>query len=334
MNMRKFACFLPAFLFCVWVFAQNDTTYADRLGFPKGARVVILHVDDAGMSYDSNEGVVQAISQGVARSTSVMMPCPWVPGFVHWLKEHPNTDAGLHLTLTSEWRDYRWTALSGKPKVPGLIDTEGAMWHSVEEVVKHASPDEVETEIRAQIERAKSMGFEPTHMDSHMGTLFALPAFTQRYIKLSIEYHIPVMFPGGHSTLIAQQLKALAVDLQQAQAVGRALWAAGLPVIDDIENNSYSWSLPAGVEATDENLRKYKTQFYINALKSVKPGITYVIMHCTATTPVFQKISDSGPTRRGDLLAMTNPELKSFLDKEGIIVTTFRELSERRAKLK
>ena len=129
-------------------------------------------------------------------------------------------------------------------------------------------------------------------------------------------------------------MKALAVDLQQTRAVGKALWAAGLPVIDDIENNSYGWSLPAGVEATDENLRKYKTQFYINALKSVKPGITYVIMHCTATTSVFQKISDSGPTRRGDLLAMTNPELKSFLDKEGIIVTTFRELAERRAKLK
>ena len=94
--------------------------------------------------------------------------------------------------------DYRWTALSGKLKVPGLIDTEGAMWHSVEEVVKHASPDEVEAEIRAQIERAKAMGFEPTHMDSHMGTLFAFPAFTQRYIKLGIEYHIPVMFPGSH----------------------------------------------------------------------------------------------------------------------------------------
>jgi hypothetical protein len=57
-------------------------------------------------------------------------------------------------------------------------------------------------------------------------------------------------------------------------------------------------------------------------------------MHCTATTEVFSKISDSGATRRGDLLAMTNPELKAFLEKEGIIVTTFRELSERRAKLK
>jgi len=334
MNMRKLTACLSLLICCAQLLAQSDSTYAERLGFPKGARVVILHVDDAGMSYDSNEGVFNAISNGVAKSTSVMMPCPWVPGFVHWLKEHPNADAGLHLTLTSEWKDYRWSALSGKPKVPGLIDTEGAMWHSVEEVVKHASPDEVETEIRAQIDRSKVMGFQPTHMDSHMGTLFAFPAFTEKYIKLGIEYHIPIMFPGGHSTLIAQQMKSLAVDLQQARAVGKMLWSAGLPVIDDIENNSYTWTLPPGVEATDENLRKYKTQFYMNALKSVQPGITYVIMHCTATTEVFSKISDSGATRRGDLLAMTNPELKAFLEKEGIIVTTFRELSERRAKLK
>src|SRR5690349_9057588 len=84
----------------------TDSTYAERLGFPKGAKVVILHVDDAGMSWDSNEGVITALTKGVANSTSVMMPCPWVPQFVHFLKEHPQIDAGLHLTLTSEWKEY------------------------------------------------------------------------------------------------------------------------------------------------------------------------------------------------------------------------------------
>jgi hypothetical protein len=192
----------------------------------------------------------------------------------------------------------------------------------------------VETEMRAQIDKARTMGFEPTHMDSHMGTLFASPAFTQRYIKLAIEYHIPIMFPGGHNTLIAYQLKALKVDMDQTRQGGKMLWAAGLPVIDDLHNDSYGWSLPKGVALNDENLRKYKTQYYINALKQIKPGITYVIMHCTATTEVFSKISDSGPTRRGDWLAMTSPELKAFIQKEGIIVTTFRELMERRSKLK
>jgi chitin disaccharide deacetylase len=77
-------------------------TYAEKLGYPKGAKVVILHVDDVGMSYDSNIGAIRATEEGVATSMSVMMPCGWVSGFVHHLKKHPKVDAGLHLTLTSE----------------------------------------------------------------------------------------------------------------------------------------------------------------------------------------------------------------------------------------
>lgn len=115
---------IAAFLFFShYLHAQNiPLTFAERLGYPKGARVVIVHVDDVGMSFDSNEGAINAMSKGIATSCSVMMPCPWVPAYVHYLKEHPTTDAGLHLTLTSEWDNYRWPPLSGKPAVPGLVD--------------------------------------------------------------------------------------------------------------------------------------------------------------------------------------------------------------------
>src|ERR1700722_2773914 len=90
---------LPGYLMA----QRPDSTYADRLGFPNGSRVLILHVDDAGMSFDSNEGAEMALTKGVSTSVSVMIPCPWVPGFVQFLKTHPEIDAGLHLTLTSEW---------------------------------------------------------------------------------------------------------------------------------------------------------------------------------------------------------------------------------------
>ena len=325
--------FLAASLSFFGVHAQ-DSTYAEKLGFPKGKKVVIFHVDDVGMSLDANHGAIEAMEKGVATSCSIMMTCPWVPGYFHYLKDHPNTDAGLHLTLTSEWKDYRWGPLSGKPAVPGLVDKEGAMWASVEEVVKNATGDEVEKEIRAQVERALQMGFKPTHMDSHMGTLFATPDFIQRYVKVGMEYKIPIMLPGGHNTLVMEQMKSTAADMQTARMVGKALWQAGLPVIDDLHNNSYAPHLPDGVKPTSENLRKYKTQFYIDALKSLQPGITYVIMHCIKPTEVFPYISDSGPIREADFLAMTNPELKKFIEKEGIILTTMRELMERRAKLK
>lgn len=314
--------------------AQTETTFAEKLGYPKGAKVIILHVDDIGMSYDSNEGLVEAMTKGVANSCSIMMPCPWVPGFVHYMKEHPGIDAGLHLTLTSEWKDYRWPPLSGKPKVPGLTDAEGAMWRGVQDVVGHATADEVETEIRAQVDRARTMGFEPTHLDSHMGTLFATPAFTERYLKVGVEYKIPVMFPGGHNTLIAQEMKNSASDLQVARMTGKKLWDAGLPVLDDLYADTYGWKLPEGTAPTDDNLRRFKTKKYIELLQSVKPGITMIIMHCTQTSEIFQYISDSGPVRRGDLLAMTDPELKKYIKKEGIILTTWKEMKERRDKLK
>ena len=313
--------------------AQNDSTYAERLGFPKGKKVVILHVDDVGMSFDSNKGAIEALTKGVANSCSVMMPCAWVPEFVHYWKEHPQLDAGLHLTLTSEWKAYRWGPLSGKPKVPGLVDEEGALWPSVSAVVNHASADEVETEIRAQLDRALIMGFKPTHLDSHMGTLFATPGFVQRYVKLGIESKIPVMFPGGHNTLIAPQVSATGMDMEQVRATGKTLWDAGLPVLDDLHNESYGWKPTAGTKTDKTTIQKQKTAYYISALKSLKPGLTMVIMHCTNPTEVFSSISDSGLTRKADLLAMINPVLKQYIQQEGIILTTWRELMERRQKL-
>jgi predicted glycoside hydrolase/deacetylase ChbG (UPF0249 family) len=328
---NRFVFVLVSLLFAMISFAQADTTFAERLGYPKGKKVVILHVDDVGMSFDSNKGAIDALTKGVANSCSVMMPCAWVPAFVHFLKQHPETDAGLHLTLTSEWKDYRWIPLSGQSKVPGLTDTEGAMWPSVQEVASHASGDEVETEIRAQIERALKMGFKPTHLDSHMGTLFATPDFIQRYLKVGMEYKIPVMFPGGHNTLISKQTS---IDMEQLRAIGKMLWNAGLPVLDDLHNESYEWTLPKGIKATKNTIQKEKTMYYIKAMDSLKPGITMVIMHCTDPTEVFPYISNSGIIREGDLLAMLSPDLKKYIQTQGIILTTWRELMERRTNLK
>lgn len=314
--------------------AQIDETYAVKLGYPKGAKVLILHVDDAGMSFDSNEGTITAMTKGVANSCSVMMPCPWVPGFIHFLKEHKNVDAGLHLTLTSEWKDYRWVPLAGKTAVPGLTDPEGSMWRGVPDVVQQATADEVEREIRAQIDRAITMGFIPTHIDSHMGTLFATPAFLERYVKVGIEKKIPVMLPGGHNTLIQSQMKAPDAQVQQLRQIGALLWSGGLPVLDDLHNESYNWKIPDSIKNNDNKIQAFSTAKYIAAIKTLKPGITMMIMHCTAPTAVFPYISDSGPVRKGDLLAMTDPAFKMALLKEGIVLTTWREMKERRDKVK
>ena len=213
----------------------DEPTYAERLGWPPGSKVVIFHVDDAGMSHDSNRGAIEAVEKGLATSMSIMFPCPWTTEIVRYVKEHPKVDAGIHLTLTSEWRDYRWGPLSGKKQVPGLVDQDGYLWHDVLKVMATAKADEVETEIRAQLEQCRMMGLRPTHLDTHMGTVFARPDFLQRYVDIGIETGIPVMLPAGHMQNLLANVPWMAIPLHQlGKHLGEKLWNGGLPVLDDL----------------------------------------------------------------------------------------------------
>ena len=295
-------------------------TYAERLGWPPGSRVVIFHVDDAGMSHDSNMGMLDAMTKGVATSTSVMYPCPWVPEFAKILKEHPDLDAGVHITLTSEWGKYRWGPVAGKKAVPGLVDEEGCLWHDVHQVIFKATPDEVETEIRAQIDRALTMGIKPTHLDSHMGTIFDSIPFFERYLKVGIETGIPVLVPGGHLTYIARKTPFM---IPTARQMAKKAWDGGLPVIDDIHTGDHDCKGP-----------EQKKEQIINFLKTVKPGITEFIVHCTRPTEIFQFISGSGPMRFAELEEMMDPDVKKTVEEQKIILTTWRELKQRRDQVK
>lgn len=341
-------------LFCTYFCSNSFTqslTYAEKLGYPKGKKVVIFHVDDAGMSFESNEGTFHAMHDGVASSCSVMMPCPWAGTFLRLSKETPGMDIGLHLTLTSEWKTYRWEPLAGRNVVPGLLDPEGSMWPSVEEVVAHASPEEVYLEIKAQVERALQNGIQPTHLDSHMGTLFATPEFLQAYLKVGVEYGIPIMFPGGNNKLITEafqediikQLKKAGKYsegmelpepdiLAQAQTMGEKIWSLGLPVLDDLHKNSGDWK-PENSSFTQEELTQHKIMMFKQTLAKMEPGLAMIIVHCSENTENFQRFSGSGRSRQADLEAMVSDELKAYIEKEGIILTTWREVMERRKNL-
>ena len=297
----------------------REPTWAERLGFAEGTRALILHVDDAGMSHDSNVGTWRALDEGAANSVSIMMPCPWVPEFAKYVRENPDVDAGLHLTLTSEWDVYRWGPLAGKAVVPGLSDEMGCLWDNVPLVIENATPDEVEIEIRAQIDRARNLGFEPTHMDSHMGTLFAHKPFLERYIKVGIDEQIPVMFPGGHNTYIGRNPER---RTEEFLGYAQQIWDGGLPVLDDLHASSYDWK--------DGN----QTEKYIEAIRGIGPGVTMIILHCTQTFENFEYISTSGDLRQGDLDAMLDPRIKEVIEQEGIVMTTFRQLMEMRQAVK
>src|SRR5262249_29763431 len=125
--------------------------------------------------------------------------------------EHPQWDLGLHLTLTSEWRHYRWQPAAPPARVKGLVDADGFLWRTVEEVKQHASPAEVETEIRAQIARAHHFGLKPAHVDSPLGTLFAEPRYFECYTRVAKELGVVPMLMEP-SPEINAQAKALGLD--------------------------------------------------------------------------------------------------------------------------
>lgn len=296
-------------------FAQDpEPTFAERLGWPEGARVLILHSDDLGMSHASNMGTIEALEFGMVTSVSVMMPTPWVVEFAEYVREHPSTDVGLHLTLTSEWDRYRWPPVAGKPQVPGLADEMGCLWDNVPLVIENATADEVETEIRAQIDRATTMGLPVTHLDSHMGTLFSDDSFFERYLKVGIEMDIPLLMARDYwppETIESDRT-------QRRKAAIPRVWNAGLPVIDYVHTATYSWKT------------RDKEDLYIRDIRNLPEGITEMIIHCTKPNPVIDEITDGRELLYGDYYAMISPRVRQAIENEGIILTTWRELHDRR----
>ncbi len=294
-----------------------EPSFGERLGWKADEVVVILHVDDAGMHHASNRGVRETLERGVATSFAIMMPCPWVPEIAQYVKEHPGIDAGLHLTLTSEWEWYRWGPVAGKAAVPGLTDPQGCLWRSVAQVVPRANADEVEKELRAQVARAEGMGIPITHLDSHMGTLFARPDYFERFLKVGVEKRIPILAVGGHSTH-ARAENGEAMGL--LQALVPRIWNAGLPVLDDLHTGSYGWP-PAE-----------KTARLVELLKNLNPGVTEILFHASVPTDDFPRVTGSSASRLADTTALTAAEVRQVIESRGIVRTTWKELMERRAK--
>jgi chitin disaccharide deacetylase len=98
-----------------------------------------------------------------------MAPCPWALHAMHFLADHPEIPFGVHLTVISEWGDYRWGSLTSREKVPSLIDTAGYFYNfeHMPAFLAQVKLDQLEIEFRAQIEAVLAAGLTPTHLDWH-----------------------------------------------------------------------------------------------------------------------------------------------------------------------
>ena len=92
-------------------------TIPERLGYPRDAKLLIVHADDLGVAHSVNRASIKALETGLVSSASIMIPCPWLPEIVAYARAHPEADLGLHLTLTSEWSSSRWGPVLGKERV-------------------------------------------------------------------------------------------------------------------------------------------------------------------------------------------------------------------------
>lgn len=291
--------------------APSEGNLAEKLGYQSDEKLLIIHGDDVGMCHAANEATIKALQKGIVTCGSIMVPCPWFLEIAEYCREHPQADLGIHITLTSEWKYYRWGPVSSRDKVPGLVDEEGYLWHSVESVVKHATPQEVETEIRAQVQRAIDFGIKPTHIDTHMGTVYASPEFFKAYCKVAREFGIPPMIISPESEIAQQRLKSDPAMASFFKMLG-------------ILNSEFSMldQLVTGVSSVELEQRREE---YKEVIRNLKPGVTQIIVHLGLDNPEMHTITSSWLARYNDFRIFTDPEMKRFIEEQGIKLIGWRD---------
>ena len=276
-------------------------------GEPAGKRYVIIHADDAGMSHSVNVATIQALEEGIVSSTSIMVPCPWFPEFAAYAKEHPEKDYGIHLTLNAEWDHYRWGPVAPRDKVPSLVDDDGYLWDNTQQVAANAKAEEVAVELRAQVLRAKKFGVPLSHLDTHMGSCLVRPDLIEVYIKLGLEFDLPVLFmrpTEGSRVLKEYPAAARFVPLLDKNS---------MPILDDV------------FQFYDRRPHEERMATYLETLRTLKPGVREIIIHCGLDNQELRAITSSVTTRADDRRIFTDPEVMAEVKKMGVEVITWKK---------
>jgi chitin disaccharide deacetylase len=174
---------------------MNDTTsrILSRLGYASDTKLFLVHADDLGLAHSVNLASFTAMRRGIVTSASVMVVCPWFAEVARECRRNIGMDLGIHLTLTSEWPDYRWRPLCSQADVRSLIDDDGYFWASEALLTQHAKVREVELEVRTQIETAMAAGIRPTHLDSHMLALRTRADLYKLLRRVARDYRLPFL---------------------------------------------------------------------------------------------------------------------------------------------
>ena len=294
--------------------APSERSVGEHLGYARDSRLAVVHADDFGMCHAQNLGVLRALREGAASSASLMVPCPWFPAAATLATHHGGFDLGVHLTLTSEWSGYRWGPVAGASAVPSLCDAEGYLPRTVDELRAKAKPDEVEIELRAQIEQTLAAGIDVTHLDAHMGAAF-LPPFTEVYAQLLRDYRLPGLLVRPQIEQAAK-IPALREMLDRIVRVVDELEADGFPVFDAIDDDSLSF---AAGEGEAHNLQR---------LDGLGAGLTYFICHPAEAADDLRSIDASAHCREFEASFYGSDAAREALAVRGIETVAMKQLRE------
>jgi hypothetical protein len=291
---------------------QPGTTIQERLGYPASARLLILHADDLGMSHSVNRATFEALEHGWVTSASILVPCPWFAEVARWAKAHQDADLGIHLALNSEWTTVRWGPVTGRAAVPSLLDAHGYLPLETEAVTQRAKSEEVDRELRAQIDFARASGVNITHLDSHMAALFQTEMLYGVYHSLGKSYALPQLIErmgarGG------EQAPPWAVRARADALLDRVLGMA------------------PGV-APDQWFDAYKKM-----LTPLPPGVYQLIVHLGYDDDEMRGATSDHPNwgsawRQSDLDLVKSAAFQDFLKQQQFHLITWRELGKARVR--
>ncbi|EOZ96366.1 YdjC family protein [Indibacter alkaliphilus LW1] len=222
-----------------------------------GEKNLIIHSDDFGLSRSHNLATINAMREGVVTSASLMVPCSWRDDALNLWKENDDLDFGIHLTFTSEWTNYRWGGVSPDSLISSLLDKDGFMYPTCGEFLENADIDEIEIEIRAQIEYVLEKGLRPSHLDAHMSCLYrGSPELIVLYLSLAEEYGITGMLTKQYFKKIDSKKYLSGLNISKIGLVDNLLIA-------------------------DENLydKVGMYEMYDKYLQKVKPGLNVLLIH-------------------------------------------------------
>lgn len=281
-------------------------TLAERLGYAPDAKLLIVHADDLGMAHSVNAATIKGFESGLVNSGSIMVPCPWFSEIAAYARANPQADLGLHLTLTSEWTSFRWGPVMSRDRVSSLLGKDGYFRLTETEAAAHADPKEVELEIRAQIERARASGIQPSHLDSHMGTLYQNKALFEVFLRVAREYKLPVR--------IAREWFSR-TDFLPATLTPEDVFIDRILDIDQT------------VAAKDW------AKFYTDAIKNLQPGVTEVVIHLAYDDAEMRGATFDHPDwgaawRQRDFDFFTSDAFRRLLRDQQIKLITWRELGK------